>query len=63
MATRILSLDINPHGLRSEDGRGLRLLTIYGPSPDIAQADDWFTQDLTEAMQPTSLAAKQKRKS
>ena len=30
---RILSLDINPHGLRSEDGQGLRLLTIYGPSP------------------------------
>ena len=28
---RIVSLDINPHGLRDEDGRGFRLLTIHGP--------------------------------
>jgi two-component system chemotaxis family response regulator WspR len=33
---RIVSLDINPHGLRGEDGRGFRLLTIQGPGPGLA---------------------------
>lgn len=33
---RIINLDVNPHGLRSEDGRGFRLLTINGPSPKTA---------------------------
>ncbi len=28
---RIVSLDINPHGLRGEDGHGFRLLTLHGP--------------------------------
>ena len=32
---RIVGLDINPHGLRSEDGQGFRLLTIHGPDPGI----------------------------
>jgi len=33
---RIVSLDVNPHGLRSEDGRGFRLLTIHGPTQTAA---------------------------
>ena len=30
---RIIDLDIDLHGLRREDGRGVRLLTIQGPEP------------------------------
>lgn len=29
---RIIDLDIDLHGLRREDGRGVRLLTIQGPA-------------------------------